>query len=78
VIDKQLGQIIKGVQDSSNPGIFYTKEYLARLRSRVMGLMTGVTSPTPLGKLMQNSVCSERLFMCKDWENSWWEYYQNI
>lgn len=63
VIESRLGKSIHAVQDSSNPDVFYTEQHLARLRARIRGLLTAVTTPTALQRLLPATQCSEKLFM---------------
>ena len=63
MIEQKLGKVILAVQDSSTPGVFYTKQYLSRLRARIAGLMTAITAPTSLQKLLEHNFCNEKLFI---------------
>ncbi|XP_018027072.1 E3 UFM1-protein ligase 1 [Hyalella azteca] len=63
LLESRVGHGLMAVQDSNTPGFFYTAQYLERVRSSIRGLMTAVTVPTSVQRLMQLYPCNAKLFM---------------
>lgn len=62
VVEKNLGRIIFGKQDSSNPRLLYTSAFISRCKSKIRGALAGVTKPTPITALISQTGVQERIF----------------
>lgn len=62
VVEKNLGRIIFGKQDSSNPRLLYTSAFISRCKARIRGALAGITKPTPLIALISQTGIQERIF----------------
>lgn len=62
VVERNLGRIIFGKQDSSNPRLLYTSAFISRCKSRIRGALAGVTKPTPITALISQTGIQERIF----------------
>lgn len=65
VIEKELGNIILATQDSQDPKIFYTENFVARNKAKVRGALSAITKPTPLSAILGQCGIPERIFFCK-------------
>ncbi|XP_026748943.1 E3 UFM1-protein ligase 1 homolog [Galleria mellonella] len=63
ILEKYLGKIIIGKQDSSDPRIFYTEEYITRTKAKIRGALTGLLKPTPVTVIINHCNLADRLFM---------------
>ncbi|KAF2366039.1 E3 UFM1-protein ligase 1 [Trinorchestia longiramus] len=63
LLESRVGRGLMAVQDANTPGHFYTAHHLERVRAAIRGLMTAVTVPTTLQRLLQFSPCNAKLFM---------------
>lgn len=62
VVEKNLGRIIFGKQDSSNPRLFYTPAFISRCKAKIRGALVGITKPTPVSALISQIGMPERIF----------------
>lgn len=62
VIEKQLGRIIQGRQDSTNPKVFFTEAFIARSKAKIRGALVGLTKPTPVTAILSQTQLPEKLF----------------
>lgn len=62
VVEKNLGRIIFGKQDSSNPRLLYTSAFISRCKSRIRGALAGITRPTPITAIITQTGIQERIF----------------
>lgn len=62
VIEKQLGKVIQGRQDSSNPKVFFTEAFIARSKAKIRGALVGLTKPTPVTAILSQIGLQEKLF----------------
>lgn len=62
VVEKNLGRIIFGKQDSSNPRLLYTPAFISRCKARIRGALAGITKPTPLTAILSQTGIQERIF----------------
>lgn len=62
VVEKNLGRIIFGKQDSSNPRLLYTSAFISRCKSRIRGSLAACTKPTPLTAIISQTGIQERIF----------------
>lgn len=62
VVEKNLGRIIFGKQDSSNPRLLYTSAFISRCKSRIRGALAAITKPTPVTAIIQSTGIQERIF----------------
>lgn len=62
VVEKNLGRIIFGKQDSSNPRLLYTAAFISRCKARIRGALAGITKPTPLTAIIGQTGVQERIF----------------
>lgn len=62
VVEKNLGRIIFGKQDSSNPRLLYTSAFISRCKARIRGALAGITKPTPVTALISQTGIQERIF----------------
>lgn len=62
VVEKNLGRIIFGKQDSSNPRLLYTAAFISRCKARIRGALAGITKPTPLNAIITQTGVQERIF----------------
>lgn len=63
VLEKYLGKIIIGKQDSSEPRTFYTEEYITRTKAKIRGALMGLLKPTPVTVIINHCNLADRLFM---------------
>ena len=62
VVEKNLGRVIFGKQDSSNPRLLYTSAFISRCKSKIRGALAGITKPTPLSAIINQTQIQERIF----------------
>jgi E3 UFM1-protein ligase 1 len=62
VVEKNLGRIIFGKQDSSNPRLLYTSAFISRCKARIRGALAGITKPTPITAVLSQTGIQERIF----------------
>lgn len=62
VVEKNLGRIIFGKQDSSNPRLLYTSAFISRCKARIRGALAGITKPTPVTAIITQTGIQERIF----------------
>ena len=62
VVENNLGRIIFGKQDSSNPRLFYTAAFISRCKARIRGALAAITKPTPITALLSQTGVQERIF----------------
>ncbi|CRK97918.1 CLUMA_CG011293, isoform A [Clunio marinus] len=62
IVEKNLGRIIFGKQDSSNPRLLYTSAFISRCKARIRGALAGITKPTPLTAILNQTGIQERIF----------------
>lgn len=62
VVEKNLGRVIFGKQDSSNPRLLYTSAFISRCKARIRGALAGITKPTPITALLSQTGIQERIF----------------
>ncbi|KAL4716146.1 hypothetical protein ACJJTC_013923 [Scirpophaga incertulas] len=63
VLERYLGKIIIGKQDTSEPRTFYTEEYLTRTKAKIRGALVGLLKPTPVTVIINHCNLTDRLFM---------------
>lgn len=63
IMEKNLGKIINGNQDPYDPRIFYTAEYIMRMKAKIRGALMGLLKPTPVSLIISHCNIGERLFM---------------
>lgn len=66
VVEKNLGKIIFGKQDSNNPRLLYTPAFISRCRSKIQGALQGITRPTPISAILSQLGMAERIFFSVD------------
>lgn len=62
VMEKYAGKLIRGRQDASDPRIFFTQNYINRCKSKVRGALAGLTRPTSVHHILQQTGVQERIF----------------
>lgn len=62
VVEKNMGKIIFGKQDSNNPRLLYTPAYISRCKAKIRGALVGITKPTPVSQIISLTGLQERLF----------------
>lgn len=62
VMEKYLGKLIRGRQDSADPRIFFTSGYIARCKAKIRGALVGLTQPTSVLQIIQAIGIQERVF----------------
>ncbi|XP_043479202.1 E3 UFM1-protein ligase 1 homolog [Leptopilina heterotoma] len=62
LLEKELGKIVFGKQDSQDLKVFYTEGYVARNRAKVRGALSAITKPTPLSAILGQCAVPERIF----------------
>jgi hypothetical protein len=65
VVEKQLGKIIHGKQDKTDPQLFFTESYVARNRARVRGALAAALRPISVATLLSQCGVEQRLFHCE-------------
>ncbi|CAG2061653.1 unnamed protein product [Timema podura] len=65
VVEKQLGKLIHGKQDKSDPRVFFTESYVTRNTACVRGALAAATRPTPVSTLLSQCDVPERMFFCE-------------
>ncbi|XP_026318831.1 E3 UFM1-protein ligase 1 homolog isoform X2 [Hyposmocoma kahamanoa] len=63
VLERYLGKIIIGRQDTSEPRTFYTEEYILRTKAKIRGALMGLLKPTPVTVIINHCNMADRLFM---------------
>ncbi|XP_038213785.1 E3 UFM1-protein ligase 1 homolog [Zerene cesonia] len=63
ILEKNLGSLIIGKQDPSEPRTFYTEEYITRTKAKIRGALMGLLKPTQIGIIISHCYVAERLFM---------------
>ncbi|XP_050309161.1 E3 UFM1-protein ligase 1 homolog [Anthonomus grandis grandis] len=62
VLEKHLGTLIFGKQDSNDPKVFFTESFIARSKAKLKGALAGITKPTPVVSILSQTGMSEKLF----------------
>lgn len=62
VVEKNLGKIIFGKQDSNNPRLLYTPAFISRCRAKIRGALNAITKPTPVSAIITQISMPERIF----------------
>ncbi|XP_031634719.1 E3 UFM1-protein ligase 1 homolog [Contarinia nasturtii] len=62
VMEKYLGKLIKGRQDSSDSRIFFTPTYISRCKAKIRGGLLALTHPTSATQIIQQIGIQERIF----------------
>lgn len=62
VVEKHLGRIIHGKQDTNDPRVIFTESFIARCKSKIRGALCGLTRPTPVASVLSNIEMTEKLF----------------
>lgn len=62
VLEKNLGKLIFGKQDKSDPRVFFTESFIARSKAKIRGALAGLTRPTPIPVILNHIDISEKLF----------------
>lgn len=62
VMEKYLGILVHGKQDSSNPRIFFTNSYVQRCKAKIRGALAGITAPINVATILAQSGVKERIF----------------
>lgn len=62
VVEKNLGRIIFGKQDSSNPRLLYTPAFISRCKSKIRGALAGITKPMPITAILNQTGINEKIF----------------
>lgn len=63
VLERHLGKLIFAKQDSSDPRVFYTEEYIMRTKAKIRGALMGLLKPTPATVIINHCNLPDRLFM---------------
>lgn len=62
VIEKQLGKLIFGRQDPTDPKIFFTEAFIARSKAKIRGALAGITKPTAVTAILSQIGLQDKLF----------------
>ncbi|XP_055309135.1 E3 UFM1-protein ligase 1 homolog [Sitodiplosis mosellana] len=62
VMEKYLGKLIKGRQDSTDSRIFFTPTYISRCKAKIRGGLLALTHPTSTAQIIQQIGVQERIF----------------
>ncbi|EEZ97941.1 E3 UFM1-protein ligase 1 homolog [Tribolium castaneum] len=62
VVEKHLGKIIHGKQDTNDPRVIFTESFIARCKAKIRGALCGLTRPTPVASILNQISLSEKLF----------------
>lgn len=62
VVEKNLGRIIFGKQDSSNPRLLYTPAFISRCKAKIRGALAGCTKPMPISAILNQTGVNEKMF----------------
>ncbi|KAH8330912.1 hypothetical protein KR067_008848 [Drosophila pandora] len=62
VVEKHLGKIIKGRQDTTNPRVFFTQAYIQRCKAKIRGALAAITRPTNVAVILQQIGVQEKIF----------------
>lgn len=62
VMEKYLGKLIKGRQDSTDSRIFFTPSYISRCKAKIRGGLIALTHPTSATQIIQQIGIQERIF----------------
>lgn len=62
VVQKNLGKIIFGKQDSNNPRLLYTPAFITRCKANIRGALNAITKPTPVSAIISQIGMPERIF----------------
>ncbi|XP_058808756.1 E3 UFM1-protein ligase 1 homolog isoform X2 [Phymastichus coffea] len=62
LVEKELGKIIFGKQDTQEPRIFYNQGYIARNEAKIRGALSAITKPTPILAVLGQCSIPEKIF----------------
>lgn len=62
VMEKYLNKLIKGRQDTTDPRIFFTPNYISRCKAKIRGGLMALTHPTSTAQIIQQIGVQERIF----------------
>jgi len=62
VVEAHLGSVIFGKQDTSNPRLLYTPAFISRCKARIRGALSGITKPTAVTAILNQTGVNERIF----------------
>lgn len=62
VMEKYIGKLIRARQDSSDPRIFFTQNYINRCKAKIRGALAALTRPTSVHHILQQIGVQERIF----------------
>lgn len=62
IIDRNLGSIILGKRDTSDPKVLFTLSYISRCKAKVRGALTGITRPVSVASICAQCKLKEKLF----------------
>ncbi|XP_060525189.1 E3 UFM1-protein ligase 1 homolog [Cylas formicarius] len=62
LVEKNLGKVIVGKQDTSDPRIFFTELFIARIKAKLRGALASLTRPTPVASILNHIELNEKLF----------------
>uniref|UniRef100_A0A667YXI7 E3 UFM1-protein ligase 1 n=1 Tax=Myripristis murdjan TaxID=586833 RepID=A0A667YXI7_9TELE len=51
-LSKRVGKLLQGEMDQYNKGVIFTPAFVARHKSRIRGLFSAITRPTPISNMM--------------------------
>lgn len=62
VMEKYLGKLIRGRQDTADSRVFFTQNYINRCKSKIRGALAALTRPTAVQQILQQIGIQERIF----------------
>lgn len=62
VMEKHLGKLIKGRQDTTNPRVFFTQAYIQRCKAKIRGALAAISKPTNVSIILQQINVQEKIF----------------
>lgn len=62
VMEKYMNKVIRGRQDSSDPRIFFTPNYISRCKAKMRGALIGLKQPTSAQHIIQQIGIHARIF----------------
>lgn len=62
VLQKNLGTLIRGKQDSHDLNLYYTETFASRTKAKIRGALAGLTKPTPISAILNQCGLQDSTF----------------
>ena len=65
MIENELGRLIAGQQDKSDPRLIFTEAFVGQTKACIRGALTAATRPITVASILSHTGLQEKLFFCK-------------